>query len=271
LTAPLTLTEAAWRVLNAAEPEDKVRLTYDFAQRWRSGEISDIGDVAPPSRPARPLRPQLCSPGNMPKRSTGGGKRRVNLVHAIAHIELNAIDLAWDAVARFAGEDLPKAFFDDWVQVADDEARHFEMLDKRLGELGATYGDLPAHDGLWETALNTADDILARMALVPMVLEARGVDTTPASVTKLRANGDEATAAIMQQIGDEEIDHVAAGVRWFEHVCARRGLDPVPTFQALVAERFLGRIKPPFNIAARNQAGMHPDYYAAQPDTGAKA
>ena len=257
----MTLTEAACTVLSAAEPSDKVRLTYDYARMWRDGEISRIGDTRPPDRPARPTKPELCSPGDMPKRSTGGGKRRVNLIHAIAHIELNAIDLAWDAVARFADLDLPKAFYDDWVQVAEDEARHFEMLQKRLTELDASYGDQPAHDGLWEAAASTADDVLARLSLVPMVLEARGVDTTPATVHRLRTNGDDATADIMQQIGDEEVAHVAAGVRWLEYICADRGLDPVATFKALVAKHFKGQLKPPFNIPARTQAGMRRDYY----------
>jgi len=258
----VTLTETALAVLNAAEPSDKVRLTYKYARRWRDGEISEIGGTRPPDRPARPTKPELCSPGDMPKRSTGGGKRRVNLIHAIAHIELNAIDLAWDAVARFANLGLPKRFFDDWVQVAEDEARHFEMLERRLNELDATYGDLPAHDGLWEAAASTADDILARLSLVPMVLEARGVDTTPATVQKLRANGDDATADIMQQIGEEEVDHVAAGVRWFEYICIERGLDPVPTFKTLVEKHFKGQLKPPFNAQARTHAGMRADYYA---------
>jgi len=268
---PATLTEAAYAVLSSAEPSDKVHLTYGYARMWRDGEIFDIGDTRPPDRPARPAKPELCSPGDMPKRSTGGGKRRVNLVHAIAHIELNAIDLAWDMVARFSNQDLPKAFYDDWVQVAEDEARHFDMLVKRLDELDARYGDQPAHDGLWEAAVNTAGDILARLSLVPMVLEARGVDTTPASVQRLRANGDDATADIMQLIGDEEIAHVAAGVRWFEHICANRGLTPVPTFKALVAKHFKGQLKPPFNVPARTQAGMGRDYYDIDTRTGGEA
>ncbi|MBL4614907.1 MAG: ferritin-like domain-containing protein [Magnetovibrio sp.] len=259
---PVTsLTDLACEVLNTAKPSEKVRLTYRYAQMWRAGEISEIGDRTPPHRPARPANPVLCSPGDMPKRSTGGGKRRINLIHAIAHIELNAIDLGWDAVARFAPLNLPKAFYDDWVQVAEDEARHFEMLEKRLHELDAAYGDLPAHDGLWEAAMNTADDVLARMAVAPMLLEARGLDTTPGTVKRLRANGDHATADIMEQIGDEEISHVAAGVRWFEHVCAQRQLDPVPTFKNLVVTRFKGQIKPPFNTQARDQAAMAPAYY----------
>lgn len=264
---PTTLTAAACQVLGTAEPDQKVQLTYDFAQSWREGALTKIGNTTPPDHPARPAKPVLCHPGDMPKRSTGSGQRRTNLIHAIAHIELNAIDLAWDVVARFAPLGLPKGFYDDWVQVAEDEARHFELLDTRLGELNSGYGELPAHNGLWEAALNTADDILPRMALAPMLLEARGLDTTPPTVKKLRANGDDATADIMELIGREEIDHVAAGVRWFEHVCAERGLDPVPTFKDLVAERFKGQIKGPFDTQARDQAGMHPDYYL----NGAKA
>ena len=259
---PNTLTEAACQVLQTPDPADKVRLTYAYAKAWRGGEIEDIGDTFPTNRPARPDKPVLCQPSEMPKRSTGGGKRRINLIHAIAHIELNAIDLAWDAVARF-GPNLPKAFSDDWVQVAEDEAIHFELLEKRLNDLDATYGDLPAHDGLWEAAENTADDILARMALAPMLLEARGLDTTPATVKRLRANGDDATADIMARIGEEEIDHVAAGVRWFEYVCNQRVLDPVSTFKNLVAERFKGQIKPPFNTEARDRANMSVKYYEA--------
>lgn len=258
---PSTLTDAALRVLDAPEPTDKVRLTYAFAQAWRAGTIADVGDTPPPVRPARPARPELMRPGDMPKRSKGGTKGRQALVHAIAHIELNAIDLAWDIVARFASPDLPRTFYDDWVQVAEDEARHFEMLQKRLVELGAAYGDLPAHDGLWEAATDTNDDLLARLALVPMLLEARGLDTTPATVARLNKNGDDATAAIMAEIGADEVDHVAAGVRWFEHLCAQRGAPPVETFHELVRTRFKGQIKPPFNTNAREQAGMAQDYY----------
>jgi len=259
--APATLTDAARRVLDAAEPADKVRLTLECAGMWRSGALAAIGDTPPPKRPARPARPELCAPGDMPRRTKGGAKGRQALVHAIAHIELNAIDLAWDIVARFASPDLPKAFYDDWVLVAEDEARHFDMLQRRLVELGAAYGDLPAHDGLWEAAAEPADDLAARLALVPMVLEARGLDTTPATVARLAANGDEATAAILAEIGADEVRHVAAGVRWFEHVCAERGAEPVATFHALIAARFKGRLKPPFNAEARARAGLYSAYY----------
>lgn len=197
----------------------------------------------------------------MPKRSRGGGKRRTALIHAIAHIELNAIDLAWDAVARFASSDLPKAYYDDWVQVAVDEAKHFDLLNTRLHQLDAAYGDFPAHNGLWEAAVKTNSDVLERMALVPMILEARGLDTTPASVDRLRLNGDNETASIMDLIGREEIDHVAAGVRWFEYVCKKRSLEPISTFHELREKNLKGTLKPPFNQAARDQAGMNPAYY----------
>lgn len=269
MTSSATLSDAACRVLNTAEPVEKIRLTYAYAHDWRADNITEIGTSSPPERPQRPAKPILCHPSDMPKRSAGGGKRRVNLVHAIAHIELNAIDLAWDAVARFAPLNLPKAFYDDWVQVAEDEAHHFELLQNRLVELGSSYGEIPAHDGLWEAALNTKDDVLARMALAPMLLEARGLDTTPPTVERLRANGDAATADIMELIGEEEISHVAAGVKWFEYVCEQRDLAPMPTFKALVKERYKGQIKPPFNVPARTQAGMRGEYY--EPEQAAKA
>jgi uncharacterized ferritin-like protein (DUF455 family) len=261
VSLPATLTDAALRVLGEPDPAGKVRLTFAFATAWRESAIAAIGEASPPPRPARPAKPQLISPGDMPKRSTGGGPRRLALLHAIAHIELNAIDLGWDIIARFATPELPRAFYDDWVRVAEDEARHFAMLSDRLIELGAAYGDLPAHDGLWEAAEKTANDLLARLALVPMVLEARGLDTTPPTVAKLKANGDEATAALLHEIAEDEISHVAAGVRWFEHGCTQRGLEPVATYKGLVAKHFRGQIKPPFNLDARDRAQFARAYY----------
>lgn len=261
MNLPPTLTDAAFRVLTEPDPAEKVRLTFAFARAWRDRAIDIVGDTPPPHRPARPARPQLCRPSDMPKRSKSGLKGRQALVHAIAHIELNAIDLGWDVVARFATPDLPRAFYDDWVRVAEDEARHFHMLAERLKALGAAYGDLPAHDGLWEAATDTADDLAARLALVPMVLEARGLDTTPATVERLTRNGDAATAAIMAEIGAEEVSHVAAGTKWFEYLCGQWGVDPVGAFRELVATRFKGQIKPPFNVEARDRAGMSRAYY----------
>lgn len=222
----------------------------------------EVGSSTPPDRPGRPERPPLRPPRDVPRRRiTSGEAGRVALLHALAHIELNAIDLAFDIVARFAHEDLPRAFYDDWVAVGDDEARHYLMLAERLAELGAAYGDMNAHDGLWQAAAETADDLLARLAVVPLVLEARGLDVTPAMVAKLRNAGDDRSADMLQLIHDEEITHVAAGARWFRHVCGERGLDPAETYGALVRQRFKGSLKPPFNRASRDAAGLPAEFY----------
>jgi len=177
----------------------------------------------------------------MPKRRAFGSMAgRIALVHALAHIELNAIDLGWDLVARFSGQKLPHAFFDDWVNVATEEAHHFELLAGRLDDFGVAYGDLPAHDGLWEAAAATADDLLARLAVVPLVLEARGLDVTPEMAARLERIGDVQTAAILQRIYRDEIGHVAIGSRWFEHLCRTRGLNPEAVFHERVRRYFRG-------------------------------
>ncbi|MEQ8665933.1 MAG: ferritin-like domain-containing protein [Rhodospirillales bacterium] len=255
------LASAAVKVIGTADPDDKVRLTVEIASLWRNRRLRVVGRCRPPNHPTRPAHPELCAPGEMPRRRKGTLAGRQAFVHAIAHIELNAIDLAWDIVARFTDDDLPTAFYDDWVQVALDEALHFQVLRQRLRALGTDYGALPAHNGLWEAAERTADDLLARLALVPMVLEARGLDTTPRAVRDLTEFGDEDTASILERIGREEVPHVAAGVQWFEHICKRRHLDPIPTFHKLVRQRFAGNIKPPFNRDLRDAAGMDIGYY----------
>ena len=244
------------RFLNSAE--DKVALTFEAAKAWRAGELT-IGNAVPPLRPARPAKPESASPSDMPKRSTGP-KGRVALVHALVHIELNAIDLAWDIIARFADQNLPKDFFDDWVDVAVEEAEHYRDLAARLIELGATYGDMPAHGSLWESCVITADDLLARLALIPMTLEARGLDTTPVTCVKLRGNGDEDTARVLDTVFTDEIKHLKIGVRWFEFECQRRGLEPHAHYKALLDARFIGTLKPPFNMPARLEAGMGESY-----------
>jgi len=259
---PDTLSDAALRVLTEPDPLEKVRLTRLYASCWRDKAFFAVGDATPPDRPARPARPELLSPRDMPKRSKGGNVGRAAFVHAIAHIECNAIDLAWDIVARFAHEDLPDAFYDDWVGVALDEAEHFHLLNRRLAELGVAYGDLPAHDGLWQAALDTRDDLLARLAIVPMTLEARGLDTAPGAVRDLRRLGDHETADILELIVREEVPHVAAGVRWFEYLCRARKCDSVATFRYLLETRFNGTLKPPFNEGLRRAAGMDRAYYA---------
>lgn len=198
----------------------------------------------------------------MPKRrAAGGSATRIALLHGVAHIELNAIDLAWDLLARFADHAPPRAFFDDWVGVAAEEAKHFALLAARLAALGAAYGDLPAHDGLWEAAEATAGDLLARLAVVPLVLEARGLDVTPAMIARLEKAGDHQSAAGLEIIYAEEIGHVAIGHRWFAHFCAEAGLATEPTYHRLVRQYFRGALKPPFNDAARQAAGLSAGYY----------
>ena len=202
----------------------------------------------------RPSRPALVEPRQLKARGLGTVQGRQSFIHAIAHIEFNAINLAWDAVARYS--EMPTEFYLDWARVADDESRHFQMLRQRLRELGADYGDMPAHNGLWEMAENTAHSCTERMALVPRVLEARGLDVTPAMIDKLLKLDDRATADILVTILNEEVDHVAIGSRWYAWCCERQGLDAESHFFALVERHALGAIRSPFNHAARAQAGF---------------
>lgn len=256
----MTLAETAYAVLTAADPARKVELTRQGAKAFLENESAEIGRMTPPARPSRPERPQLLPPNQMPKRSTGGDAGKVALLHALAHIEFNAIDLAWDIVLRFPGDNLPRAFYADWTRVALDEAEHFALLNRRLLDYNAQYGVLPAHDGLWQAAQKTEHDILARLAVAPMSLEARGLDTTPATIDKLNKSGDIATVKILKRIFGDEIRHVRYGTHWFKEICAARKLDAVPTYHHLVRTHF-GRLKAPFNKEARNVAGLTPDFY----------
>ncbi|HCX69135.1 ferritin-like domain-containing protein [Parvibaculum sp.] len=256
-----SLAQAARDVLLCGDARAKAALAREVAAKWRAGGLEADGAVAMPERPNRPEKPELLLPRDMPRRSFKGERGRIALLHSIAHIELNAIDLAFDMAGRFQQADLPRSFFDDWIGVGDDEARHFTMLEERLTALGARYGDLPAHDGLWQAAEGTAHDLLARLAVVPMVLEARGLDVTPAMIERLTRAGDKASADVLDTIYTEEQRHVAAGARWFHHVCAARGMEPRQTFHVLVKRHFRGALKPPFNAQARSAAGLEPDFY----------
>lgn len=260
----MNLFEAARGCLDAATPGEKVAATFAAADAFERGDLEIPGHAPAPEpirMPGRPERPLLVHPRNLPKRGLGTPEGRAAFVHAIAHIEFNAIDLAWDAVYRFRG--LPHAFHADWVGVARDEARHFELLRTRLQQLGHDYGDFDAHNGLWEMAEKTAHDGLARMALVPRVLEARGLDVTPGMIVKLRSMGDEATVAILEVILREEVAHVAAGSRWFRWYCERAGVEPRATFRALLAEYARAVLYGPFNVEARAAAGFDEDELAA--------
>ncbi|WP_394537967.1 ferritin-like domain-containing protein [Lysobacter enzymogenes] len=252
-----TLFDAARACLDAATPQAKVELTFAYASAFARGELATPDDAPPPEpirMPGRPPKPALVHPRELPKRGFGTAEGRAAFVHAIAHIEFNAIDLGWDAVYRFRG--LPAQFYADWVGVANDEARHFQLLRERLRELGYDYGDFDAHNGLWEMAEKTAHDGLARMALVPRVLEARGLDVTPGMIVKLRSIGDTATVAILETILREEVGHVAAGSHWFRWYCARAGVDPNPRFRELLAEYARAVLYGPFNFDARSAAGF---------------
>ena len=261
MSEPLSICEAALRVLGTASARDKATVAREIARIWKDGGYTSRDQASPEERPARPDKPELLLPKDMPKRGKGGSvENRIALMHAIAHIELNAIDLAWDIVARF-GHDMPDEFIDDWVEVGDDEARHFMLIEQRLEELGSHYGDLPAHDGLWQAAFDTRHDLAARLAIVPMVLEARGLDVTPGMIRRMENFGDSKSVAALQVIYDEEISHVAKGQKWFAWLCDKYGWDSKEKYQQLVRHYFSGRLKPPFNIPARDAAGLDESYY----------
>jgi uncharacterized ferritin-like protein (DUF455 family) len=261
---PASLALAARAIVCAVAPAEKVRLAKLTAKAWFGRQLS-LGrlstDAGMPDRPGRPGKPELISPRNMPKRSTGGEKGRFAMLHALAHIELNAVDMTWDLVGRFIHADVPRDFFDNWVQVGLEETKHYEMLAARLVEMGGQYGDLPAHDGLWQSAQATGHDLLARIAVVPLVLEARGLDVTPSILASLEAAGDPASAGILGIIYRDEKRHVAYGAKWFRYLCGQAGLAPEPAFHKMVRENFRGPIKPPFNESARSEAGLSPGFY----------
>ncbi|MDO9227826.1 MAG: ferritin-like domain-containing protein [Pseudomonadota bacterium] len=228
---------------------------------WRAGDLSAGELDAPADTPGRPARPELLPPQAMPRRQLNGRENHAALIHALAHIEFNAINLALDAVQRFPG--LPPEFYGDWLQVAAEEADHFTLFRDHLRAQGKEYGDFPGHDGLWEMALKTAHDPLARMALVPRLLEARGLDVTPDIQRKLKGFGDAPGAAILDIILRDEIGHVAAGDRWFRHLCAERGEQPEAAFQALLNTPGVPRPRRPFNETARLAAGFSAQELAA--------
>jgi len=250
------LAESAWDCLLEADPDSKMARTRETAESWRAGRLAlaEGGAAEPLPAPGRPRRPQLVHPRDLPRRTLAHDEGRAALIHAVTHIEFNAVNLAWDAVYRFRG--LPRAFYDDWVGVADEEARHFAALRGRLRDLGYDYGDFPGHDGLWDMALRTDHDILARMALVPRVMEARGLDVTPAMIRRFRAAGDKETAEVLEVVLAEEVGHVAAGTRWFRYVCAERGLEPESAFFDLLQELLPGEVRCPLHLEARREAGF---------------
>ena len=259
------LFATAAAALAASECEVKLRCTHALVQAFRQGVATRCPTTPlPAERVGRPARPRLVHPRHMPRRGIGSTQGRIRMMHAIAHIEFNAINLALDAVQRF--QDMPDDYYADWLRVADEEARHFAMVRDWLRAHGSDYGAFDAHNGLWEMAEKTAGDALERMAMAPRVLEARGLDVTPGIIEKLKQAGQDELVTILQVIYDEEIGHVRIGDRWFRYLCAERGMDAESAFQGLLKKHFPGGLHGPFNLEARRLAGFSESELAEMAD-----
>jgi uncharacterized ferritin-like protein (DUF455 family) len=266
MTDTLTLAERATEVLTTADGRTKTALSRAHAAEWfaaRRGERDplEIGVAQPPLRPARPDKPELLSPRDVPRRRPGSRPGQIALLHAVAHIELNAVDLHWDIIARFSHVPMPMGFFDDWVKSADEESKHFNMICDCLEALDSYYGALPAHAGMWRAAEDTAEDLMGRLAVVPMVLEARGLDVTPGMIDIFKKAKLPDVVDALNVIYAEEVGHVAYGSKWFHFLCGRETADPQEVFHQLVRRYFHGALKPPFNEEKRAEAGLPPDFY----------
>lgn len=261
-----SLAEMAVHVLTTADGREKTALSRRHAAAWRAsrdgtGDPIEVGRADPPLHPSRPARPELLSPRDVPRRRPGSPAGRIALLHAVAHIELNAVDLHWDIIARFADIPMPAGFYDDWVKAADEESKHFNLMCDCLEALDSAYGTLPAHAGMWRAAEDTADDFMGRLAVVPMVLEARGLDVTPGMIEVFRKADLPGAVAALETIYAEEVGHVAYGSKWFHFLCGRHELDPKDQFHMLVRRYFHSSLKPPFNEEKRAEAGLPPDFY----------
>ncbi len=258
-----SVSSAIRAALLTAGPSAKLMAARRVARDWRLGRLAFVFDCAMPDRPARPTTPELLPPNRMPKRGKAGSERgRIALWHALAHIEFVAIDLALDMAGRF-GPEMGPAFTRDFLTIAAEEAMHFALLDRHLKTLGSRYGALPAHDGLWEAAEETSHDVAARLAVVPMVLEARGLDVTPPTIARLQESGDERGAKILVRILADEIGHVRCGSTHFRDVSAKRQICADSHWLTLVQRHFRSRLKPPFNDSARLAAGLSRALYTA--------
>ena len=253
----MALQIEAFRCLMECDPIKKIERTQQFAQQVKAGAFDFKGQRTAPeaiNTPGRPEKPEMIDPRKVPRRRLGSTKGRAALFHALAHIEFNAINLGLDAIYRFA--DMPGTFYSDWAKVAEEEAFHFSLLIEHMATQGFAYGDFPAHNGLWDMAVKTAGDVMARMALVPRVLEARGLDVTPSIIVRLEKIGDERGVEILSTILRDEITHVEIGNHWFNYCCEQRNLAPFETFKALLIKYAEGRVRGPFNESARKQAGF---------------
>ncbi|XP_022086953.1 uncharacterized protein LOC110977273 isoform X2 [Acanthaster planci] len=264
-----TLCSWAVKILCTADPNEKVRLTHEIQERWQRGDLTEVGRCQPPDQPHRVESLNVVAPGKIKRGKAGTLGNRIALLHSLANIEQWAIDLSWDIIARFADttlgdrSHLPKDFFTDFVKVAGDEAKHFTILENRLQALGSHFGALPVHNGLWQSATETKHNLLARLAVVHMVHEARGLDVHPKTLEWFSKQGDDDSVAVLDVIYADEITHVAAGMRWFTYVCrhAVPPLECISEFQKLVRKHFRGLLKPPINEEGRTIAGMSKEWY----------
>jgi uncharacterized ferritin-like protein (DUF455 family) len=253
----MELRAGALQALLETDPATKAGTVFALATACRAGRTRVDADAAiaePDAIPGRPAKPELVPPLQVGRRSMGTPEGRAMLIHALAHIEFNAINLALDALWRFPG--LPEQYYRDWLRVADEEALHFTMLNKHLGTLGYGYGDFPGHDSLWEMVAKTGGDVLARMALVPRTLEARGLDAIPPLRAKIAQAGDLAAAQILDRLLVDEVGHVEIGNRWYFYLCQQRGLEPIATYDELTVQYKAPVLKGPFNVEGRRQAGF---------------
>lgn len=260
--AKLNIFSTVYECLMTQELDAKVKKLQELQEYWSEDafEFSPTAEIHRVPDAGRPELPILVSPKDLPKRRLGSKEGQIALMHSIAHIEFNAVNLALDAIYRF--QNMPRAYYQDWLGVAGEESYHFQMVREHLYHLGAEYGDLTAHNGLWLTTYETDHDPLVRMALVPRTLEARGLDVTPPMLQKLRAIGDKRGVEILKILLRDEIGHVEVGTRWFRYLCAERGLNPFNTFKEILENYYHGDLRGPFNMEARIAAGFCEDEIA---------
>ncbi|TIB04838.1 hypothetical protein E3P92_00039 [Wallemia ichthyophaga] len=266
---PTTLTQWATLILKTPDPELKIAYTRRASQLFKGGQIKVIGKSTPPEKP--PRNQQQVDPSRAGRRGKGGSlQSRIALLHSLANIELWAIDLAWDIIARFSNASLdpvapnskmPMDYFSDWLQVATDEAKHFSLLRRRLEEMGSFYGALPTHGALWDSAEDTKHSLISRLSIIHLVHEARGLDVNPATIAKFRASGDLESTEVLETIHHDEITHVTAGHKWMLFCCKHSNLDPIETFRKQVKLNFSGKLRGPFNTDDRHKAGLSEGWY----------
>lgn len=278
ITLPNNLNDFGVLILNTKNTDEKAQLTFQAYKLFKSGDLKILPEnkdekLRPPDVPARPDNVKTVDFKSTPVRKTSTNEGRIALIHSLCHMESYAIDLSWDIICRFSHLSLPEEFFKDWLQVAEDESRHFGWLSRRLVDLDSFYGDLPTHEGLWKSAKSTSEDLCARLVVLHCVHEARGLDTTPKNIERLKSAQDPKSAKLLELITLEEILHVKAGLKWFEYVAehhhdCKDKQQRLDLFYKYVKEYFATTLKPPFNEIAREKAGMTKEWYMPLTEKG---